>query len=281
MQYGISLGPTIAPGTMVELATLAEDTGWDGIFLEDYLVYQDQIGTPTYDPWVLLAAMAVATRRIRLGTLVTPLPRRRPWKLASEAVTLDHLSDGRVILGVGAGDGREASFAAAGEPTAPRVLAERLDEGLSILADLWSGKPVTRDGRHYHLDGLTLSPTPVQEPRIPIWVGGDWLVEGVRRRLVRWDGCCVYKGTPGTADDEPLTAADVRDIVALVERERGTAEGFAICVGGRERQTDWDQERAAIRSLAEAGASWWQEWVAPGDLERTREAIRRAPLRID
>jgi len=273
-------GPGRDPRTMAKLAAQAETAGWDGILLEDYLVYQGQLGTPTYDPWVVLAAMAMATTRVRLGTLVTPVPRRRPWKLASEAVTLDYLSEGRLILGVGAGDSREPSFTAVGEPTEPRVLAERLDEGLAILAGLWSGETVSYQGQHYHIAGLRLSPSPLQQPRIPIWVGGNWLVKGVRR-LTRWDGCCVYKGTPGTEMDRPLTPDDVRAIVSLVEQECGTAEGFAVCVGGRERSTDWDQERDHIRSLATAGATCWNEWVPLADPEQTWAAISRGPLRID
>ena len=284
MRYMINIGaagPGRDPRTMAELAALAEASGWDGLLLEDYIVYQGQLGTPTYDPWIVLAAMALATTHVRLGTLVTPLPRRRPWKLASEAVTLDHLSGGRLILGVGAGDGREPSFAAVGEPTEPRVLAERLDEGLEILAGLWSGEPVSFQGKHYHISGLRLSPTPVQQPRIPLWVGGDWLVRGVRRRLARWDGCCVYKGSPGTEEYRPMTADDVRDILSLVERERGTAAGFEVCIGGLEGCPDAEREREYIWSLAEAGATWWNEWVPPGDLAWTREAISRGPLRID
>lgn len=280
MLFGVSMGAIYDPRALAELATLAEASGWDGIFLEDYVVYQGQVGTPTYDPWVALAAMAVATTRVRLGTMVTPLPRRHPWKLASEAVTLDHLSGGRLVLGVGAGDTQDPSFAATGEPTEPRVLAERLDEGLEIVAGLWSGEPVTFDGKHYRVDGLSVAPTPVQRPRIPLWIGGDWLVAAVRRRLVRWDGCCVYHGRPGTDAHGPLTATEVRDLVALVERERGTRKGFDVCVGGWERGPDWERERANIRSIADAGATWWQEW-ATGDLERVREAVGRGPLRID
>ena len=280
MNFGVSMGAIFEPRVLAELAALAEASGWDGVFLEDYLVYQGHVGTPTFDPWVALAAMVVATRQIRLGTMVTPLPRRRPWKLASEAVTVDHLSEGRLILGVGAGDTQDPSFAAAGEPTEPRVLAERLDEGLEILAGLWSGEPITFAGKHYRVDGLGLAPTPVQRPRIPLWVGGDWLVGAVRRRLVRWDGCCVYQGRPGTDASGPLTAAQVRELVALVERERGTREGFDVCVGGWERGSDWELERAKIRSIADAGATWWQEWTT-GDLEHVREAVGRGPLRID
>ncbi len=266
---------------MSDLAALAEHSGWDAVFLEDYIVWQGKAGTPTYDPWVVLAAMAVATRRIRLGTLVTPLPRRRPWKLAHEAATLDHLSGGRVVLGVGAGDGGEASFSATGEVTRPRAKAERLDEGIEILARLWTGEPVSYAGRHHSIDGLQMLPTPVQQPRIPIWVGGDWLIPGVRRRLTRWDGCCVYRGTPGSSDDTRMTADDVRGIVALLEQERGGRQGFDICLGGVVRLPDWGRERDHIASLADAGATWWQEWVPPDDVETVRAAVARGPLRVD
>src|SRR6266851_2484101 len=143
MLYGISIapaGPGGDPSAMAELAAEAEGAGWDGIFLEDYIVYQGQVGTDTYDPWVTMAAMAVATRRVRLGTSVTPLPRRRPWKLASEALTLDHLSQGRVILGVGAGDDNDPGFSATAEPSPPVIRAQLLDEGLEIVTRLWTGK---------------------------------------------------------------------------------------------------------------------------------------------
>ncbi|HEY7036842.1 MAG TPA: LLM class flavin-dependent oxidoreductase [Thermomicrobiales bacterium] len=281
MRFAVSLGAIFPPQTMADLAALAESSGWDGIFLEDYVVYQGQVGVPTFDPWVVLSAMAVATSRIRLGTLVTPVSRRRPWKLAHEAMTLDHLSAGRLVLGVGAGDAREPGFAAVGEPADQRTLAARLDEGLEIVARLWTGEPVSYEGQHYRVTDLTLAPVPVQKPRIPLWVGGDWLVNGVRRRLVRWDGCCVYKGTPGSDNDQTVTAADVREMVALVERERGTAAGYDICVGGVAQSSETEEKRDRIRSLAEAGATWWGDWVAPAELAQMREAIGRGPLRID
>jgi hypothetical protein len=146
---------------------------------------------------------------------------------------------------------------------------------------LWRGEPVSYAGKHYHVNGLTLAPMPVQEPRIPIWIGGDWLVPGVRRRLTRWDGCCVYVGTPGSAEDRPIEADDIRGILALVARERGTTEGYTVCVGGSRPDPDRERQRAHIRSLAEAGATWWNDWIPPCDLVETREIIRRGPLRID
>jgi alkanesulfonate monooxygenase SsuD/methylene tetrahydromethanopterin reductase-like flavin-dependent oxidoreductase (luciferase family) len=260
---------------MAELAAEAECVGWDGFFLEDYIVYQGQQGTPTYDPWVTMAAMAVSTSTVRIGTSVTPLPRRRPWKLASEAVTLDHLSGGRLILGVGAGDVNDPGFGATGEPLDPPTRAQLLDEGLEIVTRLWEGEPVTFHGRYYHVDDLRLSPRPMQQPRIPVWAGGDWLIKGVQKRAVRWDGCCLYKGSPDQ-EWQDLTPADVHDIRAAAGRP-----DFDIGLGGRERADDWDRDREHIRSIAAAGATWWTEWVKPGDRRHTIEAVRRGPLRID
>jgi hypothetical protein len=156
-----------------------------------------------------------------------------------------------------------------------------LDEGVEIIARLWTGDPVSFEGQHYHLDNLQLTPVPVQKPRIPIWVGGDWLVKGVRRRLTRWDGCCVYKGPPGEGEVQLISPSDVREMLSLVERERGTVAGFDVCIGGGAPRNDSDEERDHIRSLAEAGVTWWQEWVPPGDVEQARQSIARGPLRID
>jgi alkanesulfonate monooxygenase SsuD/methylene tetrahydromethanopterin reductase-like flavin-dependent oxidoreductase (luciferase family) len=277
MRYGISIspaGPGGDPASMAELAAAAEKAGWDGIFLEDYIVYQGQVGTPTYDPWVTMAAMAVATSRVRLGTSVTPLPRRRPWHLASEAVTLDHLSQGRLILGAGSGDTQDPGFTATGEPVRPAIRAELLDESLEIVTRLWTGQPVTFRGRHFNVDDLCMSPRPVQQPRIPVWIGGQWTLSGVRARVTRWDGSCAYKG-PADQEWQDMTAADVRDIRAAV----GDRPGFDIAIGGRQRDADWDREREHVRTIAGAGATWWVEWVKPGDRQATIDAVRRGPLR--
>lgn len=284
MRHGMSLaaaGPAGDPRTMAGLAVLAEQSGWDAVFLEDYIVYQGRSGVPTYDPWVVLAAMAMVTTTIRLGTLVTPVTRRRPWKLAMEATTLDHVSGGRVILGVGAGEAADPSFAAVHEAPSQRDLAGVLDEGLEVLSRLFDGSPLTFHGAHFQIDRLLLSPRPVQRPRIPIWVGGDWLLPGVRRRLVRWDGACVYSGRPGTPESRPLDASQVRELRARVEESReGGLAGYDICVGGRPRDPDTARERDYLSSLAEAGATWWQEWPGPGELADTRRAIAAGPLRV-
>lgn len=264
-----AVGPGRDPRGLANLARLAEDAGWDAVFLEDYLVYQGDASLPAYDPWISLAAMATVTSSIRLGTTVTPVPRRRPWKLAAEAVALDHLSGGRLILGVGSGDPADPCLVGVGEPTDPTALAARLDEALTVIDALWSGLPVNHDGVHYQLDGVQLTARPVQRPRPPVWIGGNLLVPAVRRRILRWDGSCAYKGRTG--QPQQITPADVRGLLADIEAERGTTAGFDVKVSGS----------ADPAALADAGATWWGRWVPPGDAELTEQIVRAGPPRLE
>ena len=282
MKYGIELaaaGVSSDPRTMAAYAAVAEASGWDGIFLEDYIVHWMD-GIPTYDPWITLAAMACATRHIRIGTTVTPLPRRRPWKLAREAVTLDHLSQGRVILGVGLGNGDDMDFAGLGEQRDPRIRAEMLDEGLEIVAGMWSGEPFSFDGAHFKVAKHTFLPRPVQSPRIPIWVGGDSRRKGPVRRAARWDGMVPIPDTVPGGGTIPLSPDHIRELRATIAEQRTTDDQFDIAVGGSSRGTDWDQEREHIAAIAAAGATWWLEWCPATDDHSMREAISRGPLRI-
>jgi alkanesulfonate monooxygenase SsuD/methylene tetrahydromethanopterin reductase-like flavin-dependent oxidoreductase (luciferase family) len=290
MQYGLNLPNGGAWGdarTLADLAHLAEEVGWDGVFLEDYIVWQSHQDVPTYDPWIALAAIALRTEHIRFGTAITPLTRRRPWKVARETVTLDHLSKGRLILGVGLGDvgdnvSTDVSFTHFGEVINARQRAQRLDEALDVLVGLWSGQPFSYQGEHYRVNEVTLLPRPVQTPRIPIWIGGGWPLKGPARRAARWDGSCMYKHAYG-GPWEDWTPDDVRALKAFVDSRRGASTPFDIALGGRDRDADWDKERALIGSLAEAGATWWIEYIPPdvGGLGEARERIERGPLRID
>jgi alkanesulfonate monooxygenase SsuD/methylene tetrahydromethanopterin reductase-like flavin-dependent oxidoreductase (luciferase family) len=281
MRYGLNLpNGAVDARTLVEFGALAEEAGWDGVFLEDYIVYQNRQDVPTHDPWAILAGMALRTERIRLGTEVTPLPRRRPWKLAREAVTVDHLSNGRLILAVGSGDATEPGFRLFEEADARRR-AELLDEGLDILVGLWSGKPFRYHGRHYRVDEITFVPPPVQQPRIPIWIGGGYPLRRPMERAARWDGACLYKHPPGE-NEQRMMPDDVRALKRFIEA-RWVADGpYDIAVAnGEGRRHDWDAEREHTRALAEAGATWWIEWVAPNEPGVMRAAIARGPLRID
>jgi alkanesulfonate monooxygenase SsuD/methylene tetrahydromethanopterin reductase-like flavin-dependent oxidoreductase (luciferase family) len=277
VRYGLCL-PNAAPCDPLvigELARRAEDAGWDAVFLEDYIGYQGQ-GIATYDPWIELASIAIATKSIRLGLLVAAPARRRPWKLAAEAVTLDHLSEGRLTLGVGLGDvDTDPGFKAVGEPLDVRTRAQLVDEALEIISSLWTGEPVSFNGRHFRLNGLTLLPRPVQEPRIPIWVGGMWPKSGVKRRAARWDGICAFK--PETEDGVEVDMTP-EDIVAMTRLHASQAP-FDIAAGGRQRKRDWDGETELIGSLAVAGLTWWNEYIAPKDVDVMRKLASREPLR--
>jgi alkanesulfonate monooxygenase SsuD/methylene tetrahydromethanopterin reductase-like flavin-dependent oxidoreductase (luciferase family) len=138
---------------------------------------------------------------------------------------------------VGSGDLQDPGFGAASEPTEAKARAGRLDEALKIIDALWRGVPVTNQGTYFQLTELTMNPGPVQRPRIPIWMGGDWSLPRVRRRALWWDGCCVYKGSPEQAWQD-MTTSDACEIRGAVARKRGEAAVFDICFGGRERQDD-------------------------------------------
>ncbi len=273
MQFGIDISPAGEwgdPRSLAGLAALAERSGWDGVFVEDYVFHPS--GLDTYDPWVALAAIALATERIRIGTMVTPLPARAPWQVASQAVTVDHLSGGRLILGVGSGDPDSLDVRGLGAPAALRTRAEMLDEGLELIDGLWSGEPVTHRGTHYRLDGVRLTPRPLQRPRIPIWIGGQLTRRGPRERALRHDGACLYRVKPPAWED--LTPEEVATLAGAAP------DGFEIAVGGRERRDDEAAEREYVSALADAGATWWHEYLPPAaPLEQARRHIAAGPLR--
>jgi alkanesulfonate monooxygenase SsuD/methylene tetrahydromethanopterin reductase-like flavin-dependent oxidoreductase (luciferase family) len=173
---------------VARLAAEAEEAGWDGVFVWDHVRWQEPVASVA-DPWITLAAMAVATEQIRLGPMVTPLARRRPVKVARETATLDQLSDGRLTLGVGLGSDRFGSeYSITGEELDDRRRAEMLDEALEILTAAWSGEQVHHRGEHYLVDGMRFLPRPVQRPGVPIWVAGYYGKPRPVRRAARYQG---------------------------------------------------------------------------------------------
>jgi alkanesulfonate monooxygenase SsuD/methylene tetrahydromethanopterin reductase-like flavin-dependent oxidoreductase (luciferase family) len=286
MRYALNLpigGPAAEPRRLGELAAVAEAAGWDAVFVEDYIVYQNRQDLPTFDPWVALAAMALATSGIRLGTMVTSPSRRRPWKLAREAVTLDHLSGGRLILGVGLGDPADITFPMFGEETGLAARATMTDEALEVLAGLWTGEPFCYAGRHYRFDEVTFLPPPVQRPRIPIWIGGGYPNPGPMRRAARWDGAWLYRvAARGETEDTGgvLTPEEVGDLRTRVERQRPDGAPFDIVVHAPRPGQDPEAEQERLRASAQAGANWIGDWIPPGEPEVMRSAVARGPERI-
>src|SRR4029450_12511140 len=176
------------PLTVARLAAEAEEAGWHGVFVWDQLRWQAPV-RQVADPWICLAAIATATEQVRVGPLVTPLPRRRPAKVARETATLDSLSRGRLVLGVGiASDHFAGELSRTGEQLDDRLRGQMLDESLQILEAAWSGEPVHHLGEHYTIDGVQFLPRPVQRPGVPVWVAGFPGNVKPLRRAARYDG---------------------------------------------------------------------------------------------
>lgn len=208
---GIFVAPfdeLVDPNGLAELAACAEARGWDGAFVWDHVRYRAPVRAVA-DPWVALAAIAAATDRIRLGPLVTPVARRRVQKLARETVTLDRLSRGRLVLGVGLGSDRNGELAPFGEVADPRARARLLDDGLARLSSYWGGE---------------FEPTPVQSPRIPVWVAARWPNRRPLRRAAQWDGLFPID-LPG-----PEALTELAAEVSALRAELGNDHPFDLVV---------------------------------------------------
>ena len=252
------------PAAIARLAAEAEEAGWHGVFVWDQLRWREPIRAVA-DPWITLAAIATATEKVTLGPMVTPLARRRPAKVARETATLDRLSRGRLILGVGLGSDRFAGeFSRTGEQLDDRARGEMLDEALEILTAAWSGEPVNHRGRHYLVDDVQFLPRPVQEPGIPVWVAAFPGNVKPLRRAARYDG--FFPVNLENVDQFAQAVATVRDL-------RGDNPApYDIAVElppGRD-----------VSPYAEAGATWWMTEIEPGaSVEDVRAVIRDGPTR--
>jgi alkanesulfonate monooxygenase SsuD/methylene tetrahydromethanopterin reductase-like flavin-dependent oxidoreductase (luciferase family) len=278
MRYGF-----VMPGgdaqDAVALAVEAEDAGWDGFFC-----YEPTWGV---DAWVCLTAAAMRTSRIRLGTMLTPLPKRKPWEVASQVATLDRLSGGRVILSVGLGVSEEARFWMFEDDPGRVVRAQMLDEGLEMLALMYRGEPFEYAGRHYHAHRpeMMVPPPTHQRPRVATWVVGLWPAPRSMRRAAAWDGWLPNYRTPEGTRGEPSPEALAEGVAWLrAERERQaqTMDGYDIVVEGSTRPDAAGVEE--VRGWAQAGATWWLEanWtLSEGEVvESSRERLRAGPPRI-
>jgi probable F420-dependent oxidoreductase len=288
MKYALQLlnfAPTGDAGLLAEIAHQAEAAGWDGCFLSDHVRWpagpQATLPElpiidpePIVDPWVALTAMAMRTERIRLGTMVTPLPRRRPTKLAREAASLDHLTGGRVTLGIGAGLWPE-EFEALGDERDPRVRVAMLEEGLDLLCRLWSGERVAHHGTHYHVESSRFAP-PLQQPRVPIWIAATWPVQRMLRRAARWDG--VYPLSHGGAG---LSPDETRALAKSVGELRTSGEPFEIVCQGQTQGDGKSADAAQIAAYEAAGGTWWVELRYPWEasLDELIARVRRGPPR--
>jgi alkanesulfonate monooxygenase SsuD/methylene tetrahydromethanopterin reductase-like flavin-dependent oxidoreductase (luciferase family) len=269
MRFGLSVpnfGEFGDVHRLADLAAEAESLGWDGFFTWDHLIHPWPGAGPTVDATVVLTAVAIATEQIRFGPMVTPVSRRRPVKLTRELTTLDRLSGGRLVFGVGLGDAAQ-EFGDLGESADYKVRAAMLDEGLDLMAALATGEKVDHHGRYYTASTTQLDPATMQQPRIPVWVGGTWPRSGPLNRAARWDGYLPLK--QGGA----ITAEDVRAMAAALDV--ANRPGYALAV------TDYGDGAAGPAESAAAGATWWIQSTAPWNqpAEVFLAALRRGPQR--
>ena len=250
------------PRVVARLAADAEEWGWQGVFVWDQLRWREPI-KQVADPWITLAAIAAATEEVLLGPMVTPLARRRPAKVARETATLDRLSGGRLILGVGlGGDQFAGEFSKTGEQVDDRARGQMLDEALAILVAAWSGEPVNHRGKHYLIDDVQFLPRPVQRPRIPVWAAAFPGNVKPLRRAARYDG--FFPVNLEGVDEFAQAVATVREL-------RGNNRApFDIAVELR--------PGSDVAPYAEAGATWWMTELEPGiSLDEVRGVIRQGP----
>jgi alkanesulfonate monooxygenase SsuD/methylene tetrahydromethanopterin reductase-like flavin-dependent oxidoreductase (luciferase family) len=250
LKLALSIPNMTDPDRLVELGVRAEESGWDGVFLWDHVHATPEMPFPVVDPWVVLGALAVRTERVRLGTAITPVARRRPQKLAREAVTVDHLSGGRMTLGVGLGEPPE-EYTAYGEDPDPTVLASKLDEGLEVVDRLWSGDVVQQGGTHFTVDGAQHQLRPVQQPRLPVWAACVVPHERPLRRAARWDGVLLAAlGETGSIDPVPVGAVE-RAVTVIGEHRDPAAGPFDVVVSHSQVPTAGERH-----DLEAAGATW-------------------------
>lgn len=274
MRFGVYV-PTFGEydvNTLAVLAREAEAAGWDGFFIWDHLAWTPNEQQDLADTTVALTTIALATERVRFGALVTPLARRRPWKLAKETATLDRLSGGRLVVATGLGAQGDMSPFGDGGP--PAQLAARLDEGLDLLAALWSGQPISHDGEHFHIHDAVLRPVPLQQPRIPIWVAGFWPNKPPFRRAARFDGALPL--TRGHLMKE-LSPSDLRQCRDYINAHRTSTDPFdLVAFAATQPRTP-----ETVAEYEQAGATWWVEAVDPlaESLADFRNRISRGPIR--
>lgn len=281
MRHGFVL-TTGDPRTLADHAAAAEAAGWDGVF------YWDAIAVPglvCWDPWVVMAAIAMRTERVTIGAVVVTPSRRRPWKLARETQALDHLSGGRLVLPVGLGVLDDMAFGAVGEPTEARVRAELLDESLAILDGLWSGEPFGFAGKHFRFPPMQLTPPTLQRPRIPVWVVGAWPSERSMARAARWDGLVAQPLSSAGIAPGTWTPDGLRPAVEWVHEHRPAElrdRPYEVVMDGRTPADDPAAGAAIVAAWADAGVTWWLETDWSPDLapDAQLRRIQAGPPRV-
>ena len=269
--YAWNVGELADVRLLAGLAAGAEEAGYDGFFISDLIlpsVWPEDEPAAVADVQVALTAIALATSRVRFGAMVSPLPRRRPVKFAREALSLDRLSGGRLIVGAGSGHEVETEFGRLGEPTDARVRADRLDEALSVLDQLLRGDEVSFAGDHLTVEATRLVDPLAQSPRLPLWLGALPDHPRTLRRAARWDGVFALR-----SDFSLMSPDDVAELRDYVLAHRETSDPFDIAVSARFPDNYPAPEPATMQEYEAAGVTWWLEYAWTP--EQARDLIAR------
>jgi alkanesulfonate monooxygenase SsuD/methylene tetrahydromethanopterin reductase-like flavin-dependent oxidoreductase (luciferase family) len=276
VKHGIFLPPfdeMSDPRRAGALAAEAEHAGWDGVFVWDHMLAEP--GMAVADPWIVMAAIAMSTTRLRTGPMVTPLARRRPWVLARQIASLDILSGGRLTVGVGLGDDGWQEFSSFGDEVSARRRGEMLDESLQILQGLLSGDPVDFDGEHFSVHAPAFLPKPVQDP-VPIWAAVRWPHRKPLARAARLPGCFPIFAGSGQLPAPPLTA-DLTELRAALG-ELGARPGHDLAVRVALHRLPESERAETVAALDAAGVTWLLEAFAPGhDAAQIEAWVRSGP----
>ncbi|MFX1277783.1 MAG: LLM class flavin-dependent oxidoreductase [Promethearchaeota archaeon] len=272
--YTPNFGNYNNPLYFAEMAKEAEKYGWDGFFLWDHMVFMEGLNVNVLDPWILLSAITMKTKKIKIGPLITPISRRRPWKLAREVVSLDQLSNGRLIFGVGLG-APDYDFVTFGEEFDNTLRAKKLDEGLDVLLGLLSGKDFSYEGDYYQIKNVKFIPTPVNN-KVPIWVAGMWPNKKPFLRASKFDGVFpIHANWP-----QELTPAEVKQIINFINQNRMNSSQYDIIIAGNTPNNP-SEAYNAIKPYKEVGVTWWCENINllrfKNSTEKMIERIRYGP----
>ena len=294
MKTAVFVAPTIHdysdPRILVDLAKMTEAAGWDGYFICDHLLLDPDGWLPLADPSIALGAIAAVTNKVIIGSMVTPVSRRRPWKLAKEFATLDQLSNGRGRIGIGLG-GLDQEFSNFGEEPNKKILAGKTDEGMEIIEQLHTGEAVNYDGKTYQLRNARLLPRPEQRPRIPVWVAAMLPFKAGQRRAAKWDGIMPHVMPPNLDETQDTSGLDlriafspspeqIREVTEFAAGLRDSDEPFDVVASGVTYGLEEDEVAGRLRAYEEAGATWWCEWLdcgRPDTLEEVQAQIQAGP----
>ena len=266
---------------LIELTRIAEDAGFDGLFLWDHINITGADGLDTIDPTVALTLIASESSHLKFGPIITPLARRRPWKLARELISLDQLSGGRLVFGAGLGEPEDLEFAAFGEESSGKVRAKKLDEGLEVLDSLAKGLLTNYSGQYYHLTNVHFRPRPVQTPRFPVWIAATLPYKSGVKRSLQWDGLfpvVMPKTDPLVWANWFPSLEDFRTAVEEVENSLSEDRGFDFVASGN--LGDRSTKGHSLDDYKNAGATWWFHWVdeSPDTFRETIQKVSAGPL---